>query len=126
MEKRRQWGTPRCRISGNRLIGLFWLPAFEPSRILFVDADELDQVFDSEVGEGLVASFSGAIDPDDAVLDLHLTGDVSQPVFVFAEVLGDTGDGFDVMDLVDVYSRVARAESAAGRGAVACINLTAS
>ena len=46
--------------------------------------------------------------------NLHLTGDVSQPVFVFAEVLGDTGDGFDVMDLVDVHSHAARAESAAG------------
>ena len=114
MEKRRQWGTPRCRISGNRLIGLFWLPAFEPSRILFVDADELDQVFDSEVSECLDAVVSGAIDPDDAVLDLHVTGDVSQPVFVFAEVLGDTCDGGDVMELVDVHIHVhaARAKSA--------------
>ena len=43
------WGTPHCRISGSRLIGLFWFPGFEPSRIFFVDADELDQVFDSEV-----------------------------------------------------------------------------
>jgi hypothetical protein len=53
------------------------------------------------------------MDPDDAVLELHPIRDVSQPVFVFAEVLGDTGDDFDVMDLVDVYS-AARAESAAG------------
>ncbi len=114
MEKRRQWGTPHCRISGNSSIGLFRLPAFEPSRIFFVDADELDQVFDSEVGECLDTIFPGVIDPDDAVLDLHPTGDVSQPVCVFAEVLGDTGDGFDVMDLVEVCGRVARAESAAG------------
>ena len=64
--------------------------------------------------ECLDAIFSDAMDPDDAVLELHLTGDVSQPVFVFAEVLGDTGDGFDVMDLVEVHSHAARAESAAG------------
>jgi len=107
MEKRRQWGTPRCRISGNRLIGLFWLPAFEPSRIPFVDADELDQVFDSEVGECLDAIFFGIIDPDDAVLDLHPTGDVSQPVFVFAEILRNTVDGGNVMNLVDVHGHAA-------------------
>ena len=76
------------------------MPAFEPSRVFFVDADEFDQVFDSEVGECLDAAFFDAIDPDDAVLDLHLTGDVSQPAFIFAEVLGDTGDGLDVTDLV--------------------------
>ena len=104
MGTRRQWGTPHCRISGSRLIELFWFPGFEPSRVFFVDADELDQVFDSEVCECLDSKFSDAMDPDDAVLELHLTRDVSQPVFVFAEVLGDTGDDFDVMDLVDVYS----------------------
>ncbi len=94
------------------MIGLFWLRTFEPSRILFVDADELDQVFDSEVSECLDAVVYGAIDPDDAVLDLHVTGDVSQPVF--AEVLGDTCDGGDVMELVDVHIHVhaARAKSA--------------
>ena len=79
----------------------------------FVDADELDQVFDSEVCECLDSKFSDAMDPDDAVLELHATRDVSKPVLVFAEVVGDTGDDFDVMDLVDVYS-AARAESAAG------------
>ena len=92
----------------------FWLPAFEPSRILFVYADKLDQVFDSEVGECLDAIFFDAINADDAVLNLHLTGDVSQPVFVCVEVPGDTGDGFDAMNLVDVHSHTARAESAAG------------
>ena len=75
-------GTTLAPGIGRSLIGLFWLRTFEPSRILFVDADELDQVFDSEVSECLDAVVSGAIDPDDAVLDLHVTGDVSQPVFV--------------------------------------------
>ncbi len=32
--------------------------------------DELDQVFDSEVGEVQGAVFAGAIDPDDAVLGI--------------------------------------------------------
>jgi predicted deacylase len=77
--------------------------------------DEFDQVLDSEARECLDAIFSDVTDPDDAVLDLHLTGDVSQPVFVFAEVLGDTGDRGDVMDLVDVHNHAARAESAAVR-----------
>src|SRR5258708_26170980 len=104
-------------MSGSRLIGLLWLPAFEPSRIFFVEADELDQVFDSEVGECLDAIFSDAIDPDDTVLDLHFTGDVSQPAFVFAQVLGDTGDSFHVIDLVDRHNHVARAESSPVRAA---------
>ena len=30
--------------------------------------------------------------PDDTVFDFHLAGDVPQPVFVFAELLGDAGD----------------------------------
>ncbi|KRR13636.1 hypothetical protein CQ10_38720 [Bradyrhizobium valentinum] len=40
------------------LIGLFGLPALEPSRIFFVHPDELDQVFDTEVGERLDPVFS--------------------------------------------------------------------
>ena len=58
---------------------------------------------------------SPAPSPDNAILDLHLTGDAPQPVFVFAEVLGDTRDGGDVTDLVDMHSHAARAESAAVR-----------
>jgi hypothetical protein len=90
-------------------VGLFWLRTFEPGWILFVYAGELDQVFDSEVSECLDAVVSGAIDPDYAVLDLHVTGDVSEPVFVFAEALSDTCDGGDMMELVDVRIHAARA-----------------
>ena len=108
-------GTQLAPGVSRSLIGLFWLRTFEPGRILFVDAGELDQVFDSEVSECLDAVVSGAINPDDAILDLHVTGDVSQPVFVFAEVLGDTRDRGDVMELVDVHIRTARAKSAALR-----------
>jgi arginyl-tRNA synthetase len=76
----------------------------------------IDQVFDTEVGERLDTVFSDAIDPDDAILDLHFVGDVPQPVFVLAEILGDTGDGGDVMNLVDVHGHAARAETAAVGG----------
>ena len=44
---------------------------------------------------------------------LHFTGDLAQPVFVLAEVRGYTGDGGDVMNLVDVHDYGARAESTA-------------
>ena len=47
------------------------------------------------------------IDPDDTILDFHFIGDVRQPVFVFAEVLGDASYGCDVMDLVDVHGHAA-------------------
>ena len=54
--------------------------------VFFVEPDELDQVFEAKVGEGLNTIFADAIDPDQAV-DLHFDGNVAQPVFVFTEVL---------------------------------------
>ena len=101
---------------GRRLIELFGQSALEPSRVFFVHPNELDQVFDTEVGERLDAIFSDAIDPDETVLDLHFTGDIPQPVFVLAEVRGHTSDGGDVMNLVDVHDYATRAETAAVGG----------
>src|SRR5271165_917489 len=72
----------------------------EQSRVFLVELDKLDEVFNSEVGKRYYAVFSDAIDPDDAVLGIHFVGDVAQPVFVFAEVLSNTGNGGDVMNLV--------------------------
>ena len=83
------------------------MPTFEQRGIVFVHLDELDQVLDAEVGERHDAVFSNAIDPDAAVLGVHFAGDVGQPVFVFAEVLGDEIDGGDVMELVDVHGQAA-------------------
>ena len=97
---------------GRRLIGLFWRPALKQLRAFLVHPDEFDQVFDSKVCEGLDAMFSDAIDPDGAVFDLHFVGDVSQPVFIFAEILGNTVDGGNVMNLVDVHGHAAWAEIA--------------
>jgi hypothetical protein len=103
--------------AGRKLFGLFGRrPALKQSRTFFVHPDELDQVFDAEVRERLDAVFSDAIDPDDAVLDLHFVGDVPQPVFVFAEVLRDLSNGGDVMNLVDVHGQAARAEAADAGG----------
>jgi hypothetical protein len=72
-----------------------------------VHFDELGQVLDAEVGERQDAVFSDPVDPDNAVLDFHFIGDVRQPVFAFAEVLGDAMDGGDVMYLVDVHDQAA-------------------
>jgi hypothetical protein len=79
----------------------------EQSKVFFVDLDKLDEVFNPEVRKRHYAIFADAIDPDDAVLDNHFAGDVVQPVFVFAEVLSDTSDGGDVMNLVDVHGHAA-------------------
>ena len=81
-----------------------------------MDFDEIDQVFDAEVGEGHLAIFVGAIDPDHAVLDIHFHGDVEQPVLVFVEFLGDTAYRFDVVDFVDMPGQAARAELARACG----------
>jgi hypothetical protein len=51
--------------------------------------------------------FADAMDPDDAVLDLHFVGDVAQPVLVLAEVPGNAGNGGEVMNLVDVHRQAA-------------------
>jgi hypothetical protein len=80
---------------GRRLVGSFPLPVREQLGVFFVEPDELDQVFDAKVGERLNTIFADAIDPDQAVLDLHFDGNVAQPVFVFTEVLCDLGDGGD-------------------------------
>src|SRR5258705_10142999 len=84
--------------------------------MIFVDLDELDQVLDSEVGERQGGIFSDSINPDDTVLDVHLIGDIAQPAFVFAEVLGHAIDRRDVMDLVDVHGQAARTQIADAGG----------
>lgn len=43
----------------------------QDGQIVFVEFDEIDEVFDAEVGEGHLAIFVGAIDPDHAVLDMN-------------------------------------------------------
>ena len=87
------------------------------SKAFCVHTDELDQVFNSEVGERLDAIFSDAVDPDDAVLDFHFVGDVPEPILVFSEILGDLGNGLDVMDLIDVHRHAAWAEIVGSDGA---------
>ena len=72
--------------------------------------DELDQVLNAEVGERQDPVFSDAIDPNDTVLDFHFVGDIPEPILIFSEILGDFGNGLDVMDLVDVHGHAARAE----------------
>ena len=55
-----------------------------------MDLDQLDEVFDSEVGERHDAIVAEAVDPDHAVLRVHFVGDVVEPVD--AELCGNLGD----------------------------------
>lgn len=75
-------------------------------------ADEIAKVVDAVIREGLDAVFADAVDPDDAVLDLHFDGNLRQPVFVHREVLSHAADRRDVMDLVDMHGQAACSESA--------------
>lgn len=100
---------------GRGSVGLFWRPALKQLGIFSVHLNELDEAVDAEVSERLDTVFANTIDPDSAVLDLHSIGNVSQPIFIFTEVLRDLGNGGDVMDLVDVGSHAARAEIADAR-----------
>lgn len=77
------------------------MPAFEPGRVFFVDAEEIDQVFDTEVGEGLDAILTNAVDPDEAILNLHSDGDIAQQIFIFTKILCDLDNGGDMMDLIE-------------------------
>ena len=52
-------------------------------------------------------SVTHAMNPDDAVLDIHSIGDIVQPVDAFAEVLGDAVDCLYAVDLVDVHGYAA-------------------
>jgi hypothetical protein len=47
------------------------------------------------------------VDPDQAVFWLHAIGDVPEPVFIFAEFLGDKGDGFDGINLIELRGHAA-------------------
>ena len=78
--------------------------------------DKILEILDTEVGERHDAVIADAVDPDDAVLDLHFGGNIPQPIFVFAKFGGDTTDRGDVMDLVDVHGQAARSESAGTGG----------
>jgi hypothetical protein len=95
-----------CLVSIRRRPQAEQSPA-EQSRIFLVELDKLDEVFNSAVGKCHYAVFSNVVDPGDTVLGIHFVGDAVQPVFVFAEVLSDTGDGGDVMNLVDVHGYAA-------------------
>jgi len=86
---------------------IFAVAPLEQRGIVFVHFDEFNQTLDSEVGERRNAVFADPIDPDHAVFGFHLHGDVEEPVLVFAKVLGDEVDGFDVRDLVDVHDQAA-------------------
>ena len=88
------------------------MPAFEPGRVFFVHAEEIDQVFDTEVGEGLDAILTKAVDPDEAILNLHFDGDIAQQIFIFTKILCDLGNGGNVMDFIDVGGHAAQAEIA--------------
>lgn len=74
---------------GRGSVGLFWRPALKQLGIFSVHLNELDEAVDAEVSERLDTVFANTIDPDSAVLDLHSIGNVSQPIFIFTEVLRD-------------------------------------
>lgn len=97
---------------GRRWIGLFWRAAFEPGRIFFVHAEEIDQVFDAEVGECRDTILPDAVNPDDVILNLHFDDDIAQQIFIFTKILCDLGNGGNVMDFIDVGGHAARADIA--------------
>jgi len=70
---------------------------------------------DAVVGEGHDAFVGEARDPDEAVLGLHFDGDVEEEVDVLAEVFGDSVDGPDAGDLVDVRGSPVQGSSSSSR-----------
>ena len=70
-------------------------------------SEDREKVFDAERGEGEHLDLGGAVDPDYAVFGLHADGKIMQPIDGFAQFGGDTIDGLDGMDLVQLHSQAA-------------------
>ena len=88
----------------------------EQRRVVFVHLDEIDETLDAEVGESQDAVFADTVDLDDSALGLHFCGDIEQPIFVFAKLLGDEIERLDAGYLVGVHGQAASAEMATARG----------
>jgi hypothetical protein len=95
---------------------IFAVAPLEQREVFFVHFDEIDQVLDSKIGERHNAVLADPADPDHAVLDFHLHGDVEEPILIVAKILGDAVDRRDVMDLVGVHDQAARAVIVDTRG----------
>ena len=68
--------TLRVRFLRRPWVGwIFWRATLKQLGIFSVHLNGLDEAVDAEVSERLEPVFSGAIDPDGAVLDLHFVGD---------------------------------------------------
>jgi hypothetical protein len=71
--------------------------------------DHFAEIFDTELGEGQDLGIGGAVYPDHAIFGLHSDGEVMEPIDIFAELCGDTIDGFDGIDLVQMHGQAASA-----------------
>jgi hypothetical protein len=75
---------------------LWWRVAMEQVGVGFVHLDELDEIVDAGACEGRYRLFTEAKNGETAVFRVHFDADLVQPVLVFADHFGDTGDGEDV------------------------------
>ena len=69
--------------------------------------DHLEKVFHTERSEGEHLDVGDAVDPDYAVFGLHADGEIMKPIDGFAQLGGDTIDGLDGMDLVQLHGQAA-------------------
>src|ERR1700722_4062778 len=83
------------------------VPALEDRGILLMHFDEVLEGLDPEVRECQHPVVAVAVDPNDAIFGVHFFGDVMEPVHALPEFPGDTVDGFDGMNLVDVHDQAA-------------------
>ena len=67
----------------------------------------LEKVFHTERSEGEHLDLGDAADPDYAVFGLHSDGEIMKPIDGFAQLGGDTIDGLDGMDLVQLHGQAA-------------------
>ena len=69
--------------------------------------DHIEKVCDAERSEGEHLDLGDAVDPDYAVFGLHADGEIMKPIDGFAQLGGDTIDGLDGMDLVQLHGQAA-------------------
>ena len=82
------------------------VPALEQRGLVFIDSDEIDEILDSEVGEGHHAVLADPVDPSHRLrFPVRWRRRISSPRL--RRYLGDPVGRRDVVDLVDMHDQAA-------------------
>jgi hypothetical protein len=78
----------------------FGVSDLRPVSCVSLLGDDLAQIIDAIAGEGGHPVLADAIDPEAAVFRFHADRQIEEPIFVFAEKVGNVADRKDGADIV--------------------------